>query len=218
MAVPANIDLRSELLTVRDQGETRPTCLAFAATSAHEYARKRTGYLCVEFLYFYANREPSSTSPLTGLTLDSVKVALRDQGQPTESFWPYDINDPTPMFPPSILGQIFRCAFETHNSPNDVVTSLRSGIPVVVGLEITQAWYSNLAPDYVIDEDKNLNRESPIGHAVLAIGIREDETGNTLILIQNSWGIRWAENGCAWLTMNYLDRHFVGCMIVGELL
>ncbi len=217
--LPVYVDLRPELLPVRDQGETRPTCLAFAATAAHEFARNLGIHLCVEFLYFNAKQTVTRTLPQIGLTLDSVRVALREEGQPVESSWPYILTGPNPEAPPSMLGPKFNCALEFHNNPDAVALSLRCGVPVIVALEISRAWFSNLAPDYVIDEeDENPNIKSSIGHAVLAIGIREDNLGNTLILIQNSWGIRWAENGCAWISMNYLDRHFVGSMVVRELL
>ena len=53
---PHHIDLRSGTLPVRDQGENRPTCLAFATTAAHEYVRRLNYRLCVEFLYFKAKK------------------------------------------------------------------------------------------------------------------------------------------------------------------
>ena len=217
MSLP--IDLRLQVQPARDQGETRPTCLAFAATAAHEHARELSNHLCVEILYFNASKVTTLTSQLYGLTLDSVCAALSEYGQPEESVWPYKPNGPIPECPPSFLGQVYSCVLEIQYTPDSLITSIRSGVPVVVALEITQEWYSDLAPDYVIRElGTSSVQKSSVSHAVLAIGIREDERGEILILIQNSWGIRWADNGCAWLSLDYVYRHFLGSLVARDLL
>ena len=214
-----HIDLRSEILPPREQGEVRPTCLAFAATAAHEYARQMASRLCVEYLYFIASGETAGASQPTGLTRTAVCVVLRERGQPAESVWPYDPNGPTPPSPPANLDPLLRCAHEVNDTPEAVITSIGVGVPVVLALEITNVWYTNLAPDYVIhDGPGNTSQKSSIGHAVLAIGAREDDVGNPVLLVQNSWGHRWADSGCAWLSWDYLKRHFLWGMTVGELL
>ena len=214
-----HIDLRSEILPPRDQGEVRPTCLAFAATAAHEYAREMATRLCVEYLYFIASGETVGAAQPAGLTRTAVGVALRERGQPEESVWPYDPNGPTPPSPPANLDPLLCCAPKAHDAPEAVVNSVGVGEPVVLALEITSVWYTNLAPEFVIDDRAgNSNRKSSVGHAVLAVGVREDDAGNPVLLVQNSWGHRWADNGCAWLSWEYLKRHFLWGMTVGELL
>lgn len=213
-----HVDLRSELLPPRDQG-VRPTCLAFAATAAHEYARQLGSRLCVEYLYFIASGEMVSASQPAGLTLAAVGVALRDRGQPAESVWPYHPSGPTPPSPPANLGPLLRCTQVVHDTPEAVITCVAGGVPVVLALEITNVWYTDLAPDYLIDDEaENSTARGSVGHAVLANGVREDDLGNPVLLVQNSWGDRWADNGCAWLSWDYLKRHFLWGMIVGELL
>lgn len=219
MGSRVHVDLRSQLLPPRDQGEVRPTCLAFAATAAHEYARQLGSRLCVEYLYFIASGETVGRSPPVGLTLTAIGVALKDKGQPAESVWPYYPNGPTPPSPPVNPGALLRCAQVVHGTPEAVVACVGSGTPAVLALEITNVWYTDLAPDYVIDDEPgDSTTMGSVGHAVLAIGVGEDDRGKPMLLVQNSWGDRWADNGCAWLSGDYLERRFLWGMSVGELL
>jgi len=81
------------MLTVRDQG-TRGTCLAFAATAAHEQAREtRRGQppveLSVEVLYWRCKQLDGSPDE-QGSDFPSARDALESPGQPAEILWPYD--------------------------------------------------------------------------------------------------------------------------------
>ena len=218
MGSGVDIDLRAELLPQRDQG-LRPTCLAIAATAAHEYARRMDSRLCAEYLYFVASGEGTGTLMPKGLTMNAVRFAMRERGQPVDSVWPYDPKGPSPSNPPPDVGRLLRCVLESHDSPEAVITSIRRGSPVVLALQVTPAWYTDLAPTYVIGHSSDHSgHKSSIRHAVLVIGIREDADGNPLVLIQNSWGVHWASNGFAWLSWDYLRDQFLGCMTVGQTL
>src|SRR6267142_2067212 len=87
MSVRIDADLRTKVGNVRDQ-RTRPTCLVFAVTAAHEVARQASEYLSTEYLFF-AGVQRSHRNPNRGLSTNAVTEALRDEGQPVESSWPY---------------------------------------------------------------------------------------------------------------------------------
>src|SRR5207247_2225453 len=95
MTVVVDVDLRNKLGEARNQGE-RPTCLAFAASAAHEVSRDRSDYLSTEFLFFTAVKE-THRDRNRGLTTTAVSKALRDNGQPLETAWPYQANIPDGM-------------------------------------------------------------------------------------------------------------------------
>ena len=218
MGPTVDIDLRAELFPPRDQG-MRPTCLAIAATAAHEYARRMGSRLCAEYLYFIASGEGTGTLVSKGLTMTAVRFAMRERGQPFDSVWPYDPDGPTPSNPPVNVSPLLRCILNSHQSPDAVITFIRRSVPVVLALEITHRWYADLAPSYVIDESPGYSgRGSSVGHAVLVIGLREDDVGNPLLLVQNSWGVHWGSNGFAWLSWDYVRHHFLECMTVGQTL
>ena len=212
MTPQLHVDIRGDLLPVRDQGETRPTCLAFAATAAHEFARNKAVRLCVEYLYFSASAILGRSSS-HGLSMRGVERALRERGQPLEEVWPYDPGSPARTTPPQTLRTLFRCLTVVHHNHDVVLPAIRRRSPVVLGVGLTNIWYSNLAPSYVID-DKS---PSSIGHAVLVVGAREDADGSVALLVQNSWGKGWADRGFAWLAWKYVETHFMGCITVEEI-
>ena len=204
-------------MPVRDQGENRPTCLAFAASSAHEYVREMDEYLSVEYLYFAASRDSITDTSPNGLTLDSVRTTLKDEGQPLESVWPYDTQGSKYWCAPLNLGQMRHCRLEYHNNPVDIVVSITNYVPVILAIDITETWFSKLCPFYLIDCDREQSpKKGSISHAVLVVGLGEGESRDPTLLIQNSWGTRWADNGFAWLSWNYVKHHFLGCLTIAE--
>src|SRR5437762_5744120 len=95
-----SVDIRADLPPVCDQ-INRPTCLAFATTTAHEWARRAGGYvgLSVEMLFWACSQiDPVVAS---GLTVSTVALALQIQGQCPDADWPYDATiGATPASPP----------------------------------------------------------------------------------------------------------------------
>src|SRR5947207_1154610 len=92
MSITVDVDMRSSLGPSRDQGR-RPTCLAFAATAAHEASRPSAEYLSVEHLYYFGLQR-SHRNPNRGLNKIAVTTALREDGQPLEPAWPYSADTP----------------------------------------------------------------------------------------------------------------------------
>src|SRR5687768_10429943 len=91
MSLTIDMDLRSTLGEARDQG-SRPTCMAFAVSAAHE-ASRATDYLSPEFL-FYSGAKRTHGDPKRGLTQAAVADALSMDGQPAEEAWPYSQSVP----------------------------------------------------------------------------------------------------------------------------
>src|SRR5579871_6198034 len=84
------IDLRQLQAPIKDQGR-RGTCVAFAATAAHEALRSGgADDLCEEFLYWAARQRDGLPRATEGTTLAAAAGALADLGQPPEGHWPYD--------------------------------------------------------------------------------------------------------------------------------
>ena len=178
-----DIDLRPEFVPPCDQGEVWPTCLAFKATAAHEYARQLPIRLCVEYLYFTTGGETTGVPQPIRLTPSSVGVSLRERGYPAEWLRPCDTNRPTTPSARENLDPL-SCAPDIHDSAEAVITSVGGSVPVVLALEITSVWNTNLVPEYIMDDRLgNSSQGSPIGHAALPIGVREDEVPNWMILV-----------------------------------
>lgn len=213
-------DLRQTLGPVRDQGR-RPTCLAFAASAAHEQARDAQRPLSPEWLYYHAAKR-AGTGPLDGTTLPDTRHVLYQVGQPEETVWPYrglvpdqqSWTPPTPGFPLFQCGSV-KCAAEAGR----IRALLDEGLPVVLALFVSSAFTAPASWQRVATEILLRDDSEPIdrgcGHAVVAVGHgRYGDDG--VILLRNSWGTAWGAKGHAWVRETYLTRRLFGGFIISQ--
>ena len=209
-------DLRPLLGAVRDQG-ARPTCLAFAASDAHAALRDGWSPLSCEFAFFHAHRR-SGTTPEQGASLSSMLDALRLDGQPAESGWPYlDIvpADLAHWVPPTDVGPRFgRNGAANSCIIPSILAALDSGTPVLLLTMLSKSFYapSNAG---IVDPGKDENPDPALRHAVVAVG-HGTTSDQTAILIRNSWGAAWGEDGHAWLTEKFLSPRLFATAILKE--
>ncbi len=205
MAVTVLRDLRSLFAPARDQNP-RPTCLAFAASDAHSVARGLPfDPLSAEWAYYHAVRRDGGT-PNGGATLNGMLDGIRLDGQPIEAAWPYTNGpdpDPAKWAPPPGATELFRrdSAVQTACSVGDVVAPLAAGSPVLLVMTISDAFYLP-GPDGIVAAVEPPDPERV--HAVLAVGHGRLDGNIEAVLVRNSWGPEWGEDGHAWLHGTYL--------------
>jgi len=206
MSIVIRVDLRPQFGQPRDQGR-RPTCLAFAASDLHA-ALRTTSFepLSAEFAFYHAaQRKGGVFNPHAGVPLRSMLEAVERDGQPEESGWPYLAqlpSDLTAYKPPSNPGPVFRRSGEYKGSSFDVICqSLDNRIPLLITFAPTIQFHG--AQSGVPVRSSAGDIPSGSGHAVVAVGWGEEGV-ERLLLARNSWGAKWAENGCAWLSESYL--------------
>ena len=207
MTVTIHHDYRPLLGPVRDQG-ARPTCLAHAATTAHEHARGSKVALSPEYLHYFASGRASTPS---GIDFPNLSRALLNPGQPIESDCPYHENEPPPAWtPPANLILYRRQSTSTKQSPDDVEALLDAGHVPVLGISTTDAFYAPVAP-WVISS------AGPVRglHAVAAVGIGTTYTTRRF-LIRNSWGTAWANAGHAWLDDAFIIQHLRDVLVLTD--
>jgi len=210
--VNVHTDLRAGFADVGNQGR-RPTCLAFATTSAHEALYKCADPLCIEWLYYHAVMH-AGDPPTAGSSLQSTRHVLINNGQPDESFWPYlrsgvDVNNwQPPTTPPTKL--FHAKALDVSSAYSEISTSLGQGDASIIGLNIGAAFHSidrSIGDAVVPDETEHPSQGA--GHALLAVG--SGELGNSnYLLIRNSWGPRWGDDGCAWISESHVRDRWMG--------
>lgn len=206
MSIDIRVDLRPHFGQSRDQGR-RPTCLAFASSDLHA-ALRTTPFepLSAEFAFYHAARRKGGVfNPHAGVPLRSMLQAIEQDGQPQESGWPYVMQLPidlTAYKPPSDAGPLFRRDSEYKSNSFDVICqSLDNRIPLLIAFLPTIQFHQAKSGVPVRSTARDINSGS--AHAVVAVGWGKDGT-ERLILVRNSWGAKWAENGYAWLSEGYL--------------
>lgn len=204
MTIATKSDLRSMFGPARDQGR-RPTCLAFATSDAHAAVRGPWVPLSCEYIFHCAQRR-GRRNPDQGATLPAMMEALKEDGQPLETGWPYLAATPADVsqwVPPSTAAPVFQRASEFQAGTIDaIVAELGKGRPVVTLMRLSRSFF-RVPPDGVVDEEPGERPDLNMRHAVVAVGHGEAR-GQQVILVRNSWGGRWGINGYGWITAKFL--------------
>lgn len=225
-SLPATADLREWCSPIENQGQIG-SCTANAGAGVVEYFENRAfgKYLNASRLFLYkATRNYAKLSGDSGAFLRSTMGALALFGVPPEEYWPY--TDKTPDFDkePSAFCYSFAANYKSikyfrHDSTGlsktavleSVKKSLGAGIPSMFGFtvfnSISQAAKTGKIP-FPCQNEKIMG-----GHAIVAVGYDDNmkiknttcgsETTGAL-LIRNSWGTTWGENGYGWLPYEYI--------------
>lgn len=205
------VDFSPQLSAARDQG-FRPTCLAFAASDGHSFARGLPAQaLSAEYAFYHAVRRMDPSVTEQGATPRAMFDAIAVDGQPEEYHYPY--LSPTPFAtlpaPPTPFHYpVYK--YTASLAParvNDVVRALERGNSPVLGLEITEGFrMASGAPALV----QLVPGDSVVGrHAVLAVGLAVDKSNTEYVKIRNSWGCGWADAGHAWLSRPYVEQRLL---------
>jgi hypothetical protein len=202
MNINIRVDLRQQFGSIRDQHQ-RPTCMAFAASDAHAYARGSLDALSVEYAFYRAVQRQAVPDRTRGVSYQIMTETIAADGQPLEDGWPYiaHLQPADAWTPPAALGDIFTHDTETIGADiEEIVKALESGSPVLVGMQISGGFFT-LAVDSVLP---GLPTDPAVGnHAVVVVGYG-DLNGERCLLIRNSWGESWADQGYGWIHEEYL--------------
>jgi Zn-dependent peptidase ImmA (M78 family) len=177
------VDLRPSMLPVRHQ-RRRPSCLAFASSTAHEHQVCPGEHLSVEYLYYRAVARTPGQNPGAGTTMSAAAAALAEKGEPVETAWPYSAVQVAPWTLPTITSEFYKTTMRpsTFNF-DEVVVALDQSQPVILGLVITDAFYRPDAHGLVADQNPDIERG---GHAVVAVGHGAIAASQPALLIRNS--------------------------------
>jgi Papain family cysteine protease len=217
--VTAARDLSGELGPVRDQGP-RGTCLAFAATTVHEQARRvRRGAwtepLGEEILYWACKQRDGDSR--AGTHPESARDALRATGQSAARLWPYDParDDSTPDFsPPPQAEEPDTLRHASLQRMAHGLDALRRRVDdrhaVIVGLELWPGFFA--APDGALGSPSLLELIGE-AHAVVLAGYDDNAAE---LLLRNSWSQTWGRDGYGRLSYGALPTVVRGAWTVDD--
>jgi Papain family cysteine protease len=215
-SLKVSIDLREKFGPPRDQG-ARPTCLAFAASDAHAAARIDWMPLSCEYVFYYSQRR-SNRPPNSGALLPSMLETLKGDGQPIESDWPYLLQGPKneeAWIPPKGIGEIFRIdGTSCSHDIESILAQLNQRLPCILLIKLSRA-FDCPEEQGIVDLTSNTLPQPERRHAVVAIGHGLID-GQRAILIRNSWGSHWGENGFGWLTESFINASLFAAAILLE--
>jgi C1A family cysteine protease len=196
-------DHRNRQSPVRHQGD-RPTCVAFAVSGGHEWMADEQAHRSAEdalwaghqVLHVPGREETSIAAALQGLATHQ---------HATETSWPYGEPGYPAERPAAALEATNRRALPPWRAlPSTDIETIAAQLerPAAVMLTVKfvyGAWHS---VDGIIDASGGA--KSITNHAVLAVGVSDAPVS---VIIKNSWGARWGENGYGYITERYLRSY-----------
>lgn len=198
MISPLEVDLRGKLGPARDQGR-RPTCLAHSVSASHELSLGSGFPLSPEYLHYFA----TGGMPSIGCRFEDATTALAQEGQPTERDCPYFADGPPANWrPPKGVGVYRRRSTVVQTSLSEVCDAVRGGRGPVLGISLPFEFFSPRSPWVIGPGDRIFGL-----HAVAAVGFGRTQNGRA-VLVRNSWGESWGLKGHAFLSREFLARHF----------
>jgi len=227
-SLPSSIDLREWCSGVEDQGNLG-SCTAHAGVGVIEYyERKAFGrHIDASRLFLYkVTRNLMKMKGDTGAYLRTTMGAMVLFGVPPEGYWPYTDGEKSFDKEPSAFCYAFAQNYQTikyfrHDPPGTkteevlqrVKSYLSKGHPSMFGFTVYNSIEQAEETGRIPFPSSKERIEG--GHAIVAVGYDDKmkirnahskvETTGAL-LIRNSWGKGWGENGYGWLPYEYVLR------------
>jgi len=216
--VPASIDLRNYASPIEDQGELG-SCTAHAAAGIIELMERRVhgSHIDASRLFIYkATRNLMGVTGDSGAYLRQTMGAIALFGACPERFWPYqpaDFDKEPTAFHYGFADHYSALLYHRLDPPNAtrpqilaaVKTHLAAKLPAMFGFTV----YDNIADADATGRIPFPGARSRVdgGHAVAAVGYADnmDIAGERgALLVRNSWGAGWGEEGYGWLPYAYV--------------
>lgn len=226
LSIPSAVDLRQWCSPIENQGNLG-SCTANAGMGVVEYFERRAygRYIDGSRLFLYkTTRNLMQVTGDTGAWLRNVMGSLCLFGVPHEKYWPYNVSDfdkEPPAFVYAVADNYETLKYFCHDP-------LGANVPAATVLATVKQYLAAGIPSmfgfWGFPSFNNTNVKGGIpypcpgesaqwGHAIVAVGYDDGKKiKNTkcnketvgALLIRNSWGTAWGDNGYGWLPYDYV--------------
>lgn len=227
LKVQNKMDLRKWCSPVEDQ-QSIGSCTAHAGVGMLEYFERRAfgEHIDASRLFLYkVTRNLAGNTGDTGAYLRTTMGALAMFGVPPENYWTYEISkfDEEPTSFIYSLAQNFQAlkyyrldvtGVTAEKLLEKIKENIILGLPAMFGFTVYSSYEQATKTGKIPFPTPNENTVG--GHAVMAVGFDDDmKIKNTVpgseetkgaILIRNSWGTGWGEDGYGWLPYEYVKK------------
>lgn len=209
--LPDYIDLRNYCTPVKNQkyiGSCGPHAIGASWEIQKNIIENQMGPTSpwdISELYIYYNARDimGTIGQDSGVTLRELCKAVRDNGCSLELLWPYlpDKYNDKPGTMAYFLKNITNIEwFYRVVTIEDVHLALSKKIPIVIGMVIFENFYSaEKGKIYSEISGRQLG-----GHAMTIVGI---DNKNKKVLLRNSWGSDWCDNGYVWISYDMFNKY-----------
>ncbi|WP_330925696.1 C1 family peptidase [Candidatus Sororendozoicomonas aggregata] len=216
-SLPSKVNLSQYCSPIENQGNLG-SCTANAGVALLEYFQNRVHGKFIDgsrlFLY-KVTRKLAGIKGDGGAHIRNTIGAMRLFGVPPEEYYPYDIEkfDQDPEAFCYAFAENYKAMsyFRIHGDTKEELLSrikhcLASGLPSEFGFTVFNS--IALASETAVIPFPTRKDKLIGGHAVVAVGYDDNlDTGNDkkgAIMIRNSWGDKWGDNGYGYLPYDYI--------------
>jgi len=207
--LPPLVDLRLQCPSIYNQYELG-SCTANALGAAFQFEQMKQNvpnFIPSRLFIYYNERaiEGNINEDSGAMIRTGIKTMNKD-GVCPEDMWKYNIRNfrtrpSNECYEEALNHQVLEYLRITPHSLYEVKHCLHTGFPVVFGFMIFESMMSPEVARTGMVSIPHKNERSIGGHAVMAVGY--DDSKECLI-VRNSWGSEWGENGYFYLPYWYI--------------
>ena len=210
-----DIDLRPNCPPIRNQYSIG-SCTAFASTSLFNFVRKKnklTNWTPSPLFTYYATRlaDKTEAEDCGASVRDALKSTVRD-GVAMERVWPYVVNKFTERPPDTAWENAEKHQTLEYLKLNDFdknvyLNCLNDGYPFVFGLNLYSSFFDPIVTQLMggFIQDPDTDKEKLVGgHCMMAVGYIKNHNNKEYLIVQNSWGTEWGDNGYCYIPLSYI--------------
>jgi C1A family cysteine protease len=205
MKLPVSMDLRDEDSAIKDQGDLG-SCTGNAIASLIEEELVAKTEISALFIYFQERKLEGSISNDSGASIrDGIKACAK-VGACSEQFYPYIVEafkkEPSALAYANAMHRKL-LSYRRVSNLKEMLDCIASGHGIVMGFTVYESFLTEEVANTGIMPYPKLLERAAGGHAVVAIGYN---THKKMLLVKNSWGDDWGQNGYFWMPFKVIQN------------